>query len=169
MHDFPFSFVHFCFSTALLGFLFLPFRLSVSASQWLCQCRLSSHFHASPFFPGSLTRISVRFLSSFLASLPQPFHKCLPSAFAFGLSPYLRLSFVRLFFGSDYLALCFFLSILTGSSSQWFSQCASLLSLFAFPFLFDLISHVYLPGFCTWLPVCFFSLFPASLPQPFRR
>ena len=51
MLDFSFPFVHFSFSTALLGFLFLPFRLSVSASQWLCQCRLSSHFHASPFFP----------------------------------------------------------------------------------------------------------------------
>ena len=39
----------------------------------------------------------------------------------------------------------------------------------AFTFLFDLISHVNLPGSCTWLPVCFLSLYPVLLPQPFDR
>ncbi|MBQ5357247.1 MAG: hypothetical protein IIU57_03355, partial [Oscillospiraceae bacterium] len=33
------------------------------------------------------TRLSVSFLSSFPVSLPQPFHRCFPYAFAFGLSP----------------------------------------------------------------------------------
>ena len=47
------------------------------------------------FFPGSCTRLSVRFLSSFPVSLPQPFHRCFPYAFAFGLSPRSKLSFVR--------------------------------------------------------------------------
>ena len=39
------------------------------------------------FFHGSCTRLSGRFLSSFPVSLPQPFHRCFPYAFAFGLSP----------------------------------------------------------------------------------
>ena len=47
------------------------------------------------FFPGSCTRLSVSFLSSFPVSLPQPFHRCFPYAFAFGLSPRSKLSFVR--------------------------------------------------------------------------
>ena len=47
------------------------------------------------FFPGSCTRLSVRFLSSFPVSLPQPFHRCFPYAFAFGLPPRSKLSFVR--------------------------------------------------------------------------
>ena len=95
--------------------------------------RLRSRFPGFPsrsslishaFAPGSRTRLSVRFLSSFLASLPQLFHECLPSAFAFGLSPSDTLPFARFSSGSDYSALCFFLSALcplrltVGSSSR---------------------------------------------------
>ena len=42
------------------------------------------------FFPGSRTRLPVCFLSSLPISLPQPFHRCFPLAFAFGLSPRFR-------------------------------------------------------------------------------
>ena len=93
----------FRFSTALLSFLFLPFWLTVSASQWLVQLSypfsllripILSCLISRAFFYGSHTWISVRFLSSFLVSLPQLFHKCLPFAFAFGLFPYLS-SFFR--------------------------------------------------------------------------
>ena len=70
--------------------LFLPFRfLPVSASQWLLRCALSAlASSAFPFllrpvsrasFPGSRTRLPVRFLSSFPVSLPQLFHRCFPS------------------------------------------------------------------------------------------
>ena len=54
------------------------------------------------FFPGFRTRLSVRFLSSFPVSLPQPFHRCFPSfplpfvRFFSGLFPSDSLSFVRL-------------------------------------------------------------------------
>ena len=86
----------------LLPFLFLP----VSPSQWVffgAPLPLSLLWF-SPFFPtwfpmSSLpvlrTRLSVCFLSSFLASLPQLFHQCFPFARAFGLSPHFTLSFVR--------------------------------------------------------------------------
>ena len=75
------------------------------ASQWLFRCTISasaslafpvlSNPVSRVFFPGSCTRLSVRFLSSFPVSLPQPFHRCFPYAFAFGLSPCSKLSFVR--------------------------------------------------------------------------
>ena len=58
-----------------------------------------------PSFPVLRTRLSVCFLSSFPASLPQLFHRCFPSAFAFasGLFPRFRfLSSASL--GSDYSA-----------------------------------------------------------------
>ena len=86
--------------------LFLPFRLlPVSASQWLSRCSAPAHassvFPVLPgpvsraFFPGSRTRLPVRFLSSFPVSLPQPFHRCFPS---------FPLSFVRF---SSGLSACF--------------------------------------------------------------
>ena len=58
------------------------------------------------FLPGSCTRLSVRFLSPFPASLPQLLVRCLPHALAFGLSPSDPLPFVRFSSGSDYSALC---------------------------------------------------------------
>ena len=70
--------------------LFLPFLfLPVSASQLLPRCCLSAFRLPcfSPFFPTWFpvssfpvlrTRLSVCFLSSFPASLPQLFHRCFP-------------------------------------------------------------------------------------------
>ena len=59
---------------------------------------------------GFRTRLSVCFLSTFPDSLPQLFLRCLPYAFAFGLSPSDPLPFVRFSSGSGYSAFCFFLS-----------------------------------------------------------
>ena len=56
------------------------------------------------FLPGSCTRLSVCFLSSYPASLPQPFHWCLPSAYAFGLFPVNFTFFRPLHRRSDYSA-----------------------------------------------------------------
>ena len=111
------------------------------------------------------------FLSPFPDSLPQLFLRCLPCAFAFGLSPSVPLSFVRFSSGSGYSAFCFFLS----SSSPLrltaaFSGAASLpFSFLAFPFPFHPVSRVSLPFLSTWLSVCFLSSFPVSLPQLFHR
>ena len=74
----------------------LPFGFSV----FHLLVRLVSH--AS--FPVSGTWLSVCFLSSFPASLPQLFYRCFPIAFAFGLFPCFLLSFVRFLLGSDYSA-----------------------------------------------------------------
>ena len=97
--------------------------------------RLRSRFPGFPFLsglisraflPGSRTRLSVCFLSSFLASLPQLFHECLPSAFAFGLFPFLPVSFVPDRSGSDYSALCSSFPFLPVSASQWLPQRSAL-------------------------------------------
>ena len=101
--------------------LFLPFRSSrprltaaspvrPSAFASLAFPVLSSPVSRA-FFPGSCTRLSVCFLSPFPDSLPQLFLRCLPYAFAFGLSPFDLLSFVRFSSGSGYSAFCFFLSV----------------------------------------------------------
>jgi hypothetical protein len=50
------------------------------------------------------TRLSVSFLSPLPDSLPQPFLRCLPYAFAFGLSPSAPLSFVCVPSGACYSA-----------------------------------------------------------------
>ena len=55
-------------------------------------------------FPVLRTRLPVCFLSPFPDSLPQLFLRCLPCAFAFGLFPFLPLSFVCFRSGSGYLA-----------------------------------------------------------------
>ena len=79
------SFVRFCFPSGYSAFCFFLSVLPVSASQWLSPVlplrfrflafpvpsRLVSH----PFSPGFRTRLSVGFLSSFPASLPQLFHR----------------------------------------------------------------------------------------------
>ena len=75
--------------------------------------RFHSRFHgfprsSRPGFPclasGSRTRLAVCFLSSFLASLPQPFHECFPSAFASGLFRLPSAPFRSLRPASDYSA-----------------------------------------------------------------
>ena len=122
------------------------------------------------FLPGSGTQLSVCFLSSFPVSLPQLFHRCLPSAFAFGLSPSFPLSFVCFFSGSDYSAFCSSVPFFLASPLSGFSSAPVLPFGFpAFHLLFRLVSHASFPVSGTWLSVCFLSSFPVSLPQPFHR
>ena len=65
---------------------------------------------------------SVCFLSSFPVSLPQPFHRCFPYAFAFGLDA--CISFLASVHASiDYSALCSFFSLLPDFPWQRFFQC----------------------------------------------
>jgi len=80
--------------------LFLPFRSSRLRLTAASPVRPSAFqlpgFPTSvppgfPCFPSaSRTRLSVCFLSSFPASLPQLLHRCFPLALAFGLSPHFR-------------------------------------------------------------------------------
>ena len=109
------SFRPLLFRLRLLSPLLLPFcpldlRLTVgfpSRLRFLSSPSLLPFIHGwfpVRFLPVLLTQLSVRFLSSFLASLPQLFHECLPSAFAFGLFPFLPVSFVPDRSGSDYSA-----------------------------------------------------------------
>ena len=60
--------------------------------------------------------------------------------------------------------------LLPDSASQWLPQRSALAFAPAvFPVLSCLVSRAFLPGFGTWLSVCFLSSFPVSLPQPFHR
>ena len=101
-------------------------------------------------FPVLRTRLSVCFLSSLLASLPQLFHQCFPFALAFGLSPFNPFPFVRFSSGSYYSAFCSSFPSLLGSASQLLSRCLSPLSLPQFPLSLQ-------PDFS-----CFPSRFPYS-------
>ena len=98
--SFPFRSAFFrplLFRFRLLSLLFFLSDLPGFASQRLFRCAISafaslafpvlSNPVSRVFFPGSCTRLPVSFLSSFPVSLPQPFHRCFPYAFAFGLSP----------------------------------------------------------------------------------
>ena len=91
-------FVRFPSASGYLAFCFFlsSFFLSPPHSGFLSAPLPLSLLWLSPFLPtwfpvSSLpvlrTRLPVRFLSSFPVSLPQPFHRCFPYAFAFGLSP----------------------------------------------------------------------------------
>ena len=123
-----------------------------------------------PSFQVPVLGSTVRFLSLFPVSLPQPFHRCLPSVFTSSIFRF-RLAFFRL------LAFCFqllsFLFFLSFSSRFCPTACfpgARFRSHFlGFPFISGLISHAFLPGSCTRLSVCFLSPFPDSLPQLFLR
>ena len=133
------SFRPLLFRLRLLSLLLLPFRTSrLRLTVASPVRRFPSRFHgfprsSRPGFPclasGSRTRLAVCFLSSFLASLPQLFHECLPSAFAFGLFPFPPVSFVPFGSGFDYSAFCFSFPFLPASASQWLPQCALPLSL----------------------------------------
>lgn len=118
-------------------------------------------------FPVLSTRLSVCFLSPFLASLPQLFHECLPCAFAFGLFPFLPVSFVPFCSGSDYSAFLFFRSFLPGSALQLLSRCCPLRFRFAgFPLPFRPVSRASLPIIVLGFSAGFLSSFPVPLPQP---
>ena len=125
-----------------------------------------------PSFRLSVLGFAVCFPSPFPASLPQLFHRCLPSAFFRPLSVFSSsgpLSFVRFPSVSGYSAFCFFLSVLfTALPHSGFSVAPLLLSLLRFSLSVP-------PGFpCfpfssrTWLSVGFLSSFPVSLPQLFH-
>ena len=131
MHGFPFSFVHFCFSTALLGFLFLPFCLTVSASQWLSQYRFSSHFHASPFFPAWFLIHS--FLVLLLGSLFVSFHPSLLRSHSRSTSACLLLSLSAFPLIIDFLS-----SVSSSVLTTW-------LSVSSFPF-FPVLPHSGFPS-----------------------
>ena len=64
-----------------------------------------------PSFQVPVLGSTVGFLSPFPDSLPQLFLRCLPYAFAFGLSPSNPLPFVRFCFSTSLLRLCFFFSV----------------------------------------------------------
>ena len=118
-------------------------------------------------FPVLSTRLFVCFLSPFLASLPQLFHECLPCAFAFGLFPFLPVSFVPFCSGSDYSAFLFFRSVLPGSALQLPSRCCPLRFRFAgFPLPFRPVSRASLPIIVLGFSAGFLSSFPVPLPQP---
>ena len=104
--------------------------------------------------------LAVRFLSLLPASLPQLFHRCLPSALTSGPFHF-RLPFFRPFLFRFQLLSFLFLPflLLPVSASQWLPRCAlSALASLAFPVLSDLVSHVFLPG----------SLYSALLMVSFR-
>ena len=112
------------------GFLSAPSPLSLP---WLSPF-LPTWFPVSSL-PVLRTRLSVRFLSSFPVSLPQPFHRCFPPALAFGLSPSLPFSFVHFRSGSNYSAFRSFLSLLPVLPCRRFLRCFSPLPSGLFPCL----------------------------------
>ena len=149
--SFPFSFC-FCLTVASSGdpsaFASLVFPVLSS---------LISH----AFLPGSGTQLSVCFLSSFPASLPQLFHRCLLPAFAFRIFRVPSASFRPLLFRFRLLSLLSFLSF----SSRFrlpaaFPVPGSALASLAFPVPSDLISHVFSLG----SSYSAFCLFPFALP-----
>ena len=86
-----------------------------------------------PSFQIPVLSFAVRFLSLYPVSLPQPFHRCLPCAFAFGIFHF-RLAFFRpLAFRFQLLSLCSSSPTLPGSASQLLSRCPFPLSLPRFP------------------------------------
>ena len=120
--------------------------------------------------------LSVCFLSSFLASLPQPFRKCLHDADPkryrrFSIFPFLSAFFRPLHFRFRLLSflflpfLFFTASPLSGFSVAGFPP----FGFFPFPVPLRLVSRALLSILSTWLSVCFLSSYPVSLPQLFHR
>ena len=147
------------------GFLSAPLSLSI--------LRFSPFFPAwfpVHSFPVPVLSDPVCFLSPFLASLPQLFHECLPSAFASCIFRSASASFRPLLLSFRLLGLLF----LPFRSSRFCLTVASTVPplrfrFLAFPVHSCLISHAFFPGFRTWLSVGFLSSCPASLPQLFHR
>ena len=104
---------------------------------------------------------AVRFLSLFPVSLPQPFHRCLLYAFAFSLFLFSSAFFRPLPIRFQLLSLCFFLSVLPVSASQWLPRCSVPLSLPCFPPFSPPDHSCFLPGF-SYSASC---LFPFALPR----
>ena len=94
----------------------------------------------------------------------------LPSASFPGFPLSLRFLINSFGSGSDYSASCSSFPFLPVSASQGLLQCSSsAFASYVFPVLSCLISHAFLPGSGTWLPVCFLSPFLASLPTAVPR
>ena len=111
------------------------------------------------------------FLSSFPASLPQPFDRCSSLALTQDVSPWLLFSFVHISFRFSTTQLLFLHFLLSTVSA---SQLASTVSRFCFrfpvfPLSSCLVSRAFRPISSTLPSVCFLSSFPASLPQLFHR
>ena len=124
-----------------------------------------------PSFQVPVLGSTVRFLSLFPVSLPQPFLRCLPSALRFRYFPlsvrFLSSALFKL--PATQLSVSSFPS-LPGSAHQLaFPVPDSAFAFSVFPFISGLISRAFLPGFCTRLSVCFLLPFPDSLPQLFLR
>ena len=128
---------------------------------------LSPAWFPVPSFQVLVLGSTVRFLSLFPASLPQPFHRCLPSSplplvrLSSGLFHFHLAFFRPLAFRFQLLSLLLFLS----SSSRFclaaaFPVPALALAFLGFPSISGLVSRAFLPGFCTRL-CCWF---PFALP-----
>ena len=122
-----------------------------------------------PSVPVLVLGLAVCFLSPFPDSLPQLFLRCCPSALASGLPPSDPLPFVRFSSGSGYSASASSFPLFPALPHSGFPGAPFRFRFQAFPVLSGLISHAFLPGSRTRLPVCFLSSFPDSLPQPFLR
>ena len=134
----PLPFVRFPSASGYLAFCFFlsSFFLPPPHSGFLSAPSSLSLPWLSPFLPtwfpvSSLpvlrTRLSVRFLSSFPASLPQLFHRCFPFALAFGLLPHFHfLSSASARLSTTQPLFLPFLS-LPASASQWLPQRLDLL------------------------------------------
>ena len=81
-----------------------------------------------------------------LIRFPQLFLRCFPYAFALGIFRFPSGFFRPLLFRLRLLGLCFFLSALPGSASQWLPRCAaSTHASTVFPVRPGLVSHALLP------------------------
>ena len=169
------------FHFRLLSFLFLPFCSS--------RCHLTDVFSMHPFhshfqdLPVTLCLISHASLHGSLTRLywwfpfvlPWFTPAAVPQVIPFWISSWgLLLDFSFLSSASvlatHYLASVSSVPFLPVSVSQRLPQClSSAFASYFFLILSCLISHAFFPDSRTWLPVCFLSHFPDSLPQLFLR
>ena len=113
-----------------------------------------------PSFQIPVLSFAVRFLSLFPASLPQPFHRCLPSALALGLFHFLLASFRPLAFRFQLLGLLLFLSTSSRSCLAVAFPVHRLGSrLLGFLFIPGLVSRVFSPG-SSYSAFCLFPFAP---------
>ena len=157
----PFRSLQFWILTTQPLFLPFPFFLSPPHSGFLSAPFPLSLSRFSPFSPAwfpvrsvpvPVLSFAVCFLSPFLASLPQPFHECLPSVFTSGLFRFPSTFFRPLLFRFRLLSLLF----LPFRSSRFCLTVASPVPplhfrFLAFPVPSRLISHAFSPGSRTQL------------------
>ena len=109
------------------GFLSAPLLLSLLRSSPFSPAWFPVHS-----LPVLVLSFAVCFLSPFPVSLPQPFHWCFPFGSLLG-DQRLTSAASRFRFSISLLSLCFFLSAIPASASQWLPQFPSPLSLPRFP------------------------------------